>query len=189
MNTKRIVFLILILLVLFSGCIYNCHAEEKNNASSVWNAYYTTVKYYNPSLSQNEVADIVSNVIYRSYQHRLDPRFVMAVIAIESTFNPKAISPAGAMGLGQIMPENLKAHGVTRPFTPNENIALMVRLLKLNYDRFGHLPYKQRVHNTLAAYNAGYGAVIKYNGIPPYKETQNYVKKVIVLWRKFCGLK
>jgi len=186
-----------LILTIFVICLFccNCFAAESKTAASkaeinkLWNAYYATAKYYNPSLSKKEVEDIVNNVIYYSYKYTLDPRFVMAVITAESMFNPRAVSPAGALGIGQIMPENLEAYGVTRPFAPNENIRIMVRMLKLNYDRFANLPYTTRVHNTLAAYNAGYGAVMKYGGIPPYKETQNYVRKVIGIWRNFCGLK
>lgn len=182
---KKLILTLLIICILQ----INCFAATKADVNKLWNTYYTTAKYYNPSLSKKEVEDIVNNVIYYSYKYGLDPRFVMAVITIESMFNPRAVSPAGALGLGQIMPENLEAYGITRPFAPNENIRIMVRMLKLNYDRFANLPYTNRVHNTLAAYNAGYGAVMKYGGIPPYKETQNYVRKVIGIWRNFCGLK
>lgn len=189
MMFKRLILTFILFAVINVCCNISLHAASVGEINKLWNAYYATAKYYNSSLSNKEVEEIINNVIYYSYKYALDPRFVMAVVTIESMFNPRAVSSVGAMGLGQIMPENLRAYGVTKPFAPNENIRIMVRMLRLNYDRFSHLPYTQRVHNTLAAYNAGYGAVLKYNGIPPYKETQNYVCKVIGLWRKFCGLK
>jgi soluble lytic murein transglycosylase-like protein len=103
----------------------------------------------------------------------ISPAILKAVAEVESNFNPYAKSPAGAMGIMQLMPGTAKALGVTNPFDPVQNIMAGAKYLRQQLDRFGSLD------KALAAYNAGPGAVEKYGGIPPYPETQNYVKKVI----------
>ena len=99
---------------------------------------------------------------------------VKAVIKAESDFNPRAVSQKGARGLMQLMPTTMKDLDVGDPFTPRENINGGVRFLKQLLTRFNN-----NIALTLAAYNAGAEAVEKYEGIPPYQETQHYVKKVL----------
>ena len=99
---------------------------------------------------------------------------VKAVIKAESAFDPSALSPAGARGLMQLMPETAALHGVTNIHIPRDNIEGGVRHLRLLLDRFrGNLVL------TLAAYNAGVEAVTHYNGVPPYQETREYVQRVL----------
>ncbi|WP_319522095.1 lytic transglycosylase domain-containing protein [uncultured Desulfosarcina sp.] len=106
--------------------------------------------------------------------HGLDSPLIKAVIRAESAFNPKAVSKKGAMGLMQIMPENLEAFKVQDPFDPWQNIMGGARYLKALIKRFdGQLPL------ALAAYNAGPGVVDLYRGIPPIPETEEYVKRVM----------
>jgi len=99
---------------------------------------------------------------------------VEAVIRVESGFKPGAVSPKGAQGLMQLMPATAAMLGVRNAFDPRENVEGGVRHLRYLIDRYaGNLPL------VLAAYNAGEGAVAQYGGIPPYPETQQYVRKVM----------
>ena len=108
-----------------------------------------------------------------SRKNGLDPRFVYALIEQESRFNPAAVSPRGAQGLMQIMPDTQKLLGLTEPFDPERNIAAGTKYLKAMLDKF------QSEVMALAAYNAGPGAVAKHGGVPPYDETKDYVLKVV----------
>ena len=104
-------------------------------------------------------------------------KLVSAVIRAESGFNPRAVSPKGARGLMQLMPPTAAALGVRNSFDPRENIDGGVRHLRSLIDRFPN-----RLPLALAAYNAGEKAVVQYNGIPPYPETQDYVTKVLYFY-------
>ena len=106
--------------------------------------------------------------------HGVDPMLVRAVIEVESNYRPRARSHKGAMGLMQLMPATARAYNVRNPYDPKANIAAGVKHLKSLIDRWG-------VELALAAYNAGEGAVKKFNGIPPYRETRNYVSKILSL--------
>ncbi len=110
--------------------------------------------------------------------HGLSPYLLKAMIHVESYFNPKAVSKKGAMGLMQIMPDNLGPLNINDPFDPWENIMGGARYFRAMLERFNfQLPL------ALAAYNAGPSAVERYNDIPPYKETEDYVKKVMRFFR------
>ena len=118
--------------------------------------------------------DIQRMVSSACEKHKVDPKLVMAVIQQESNFNQNAISKAGAQGLMQLMPATAKSLGVNNAFNPEENINGGVKYLKTLLDRFNGNKIL-----ALAAYNAGPNAVEKHNGIPPYKETQNYVRNIL----------
>lgn len=106
--------------------------------------------------------------------HGVDANLVRAVIQAESNFNPRAVSVKGAMGLMQLMPATAREYKVRNPYEPKANIEAGIKHLKGLIDKLG-------VELALAAYNAGEGAVKKFNGIPPYRETRNYVSKILSL--------
>ncbi len=114
-------------------------------------------------------------------RHGLDPALVKAVIHVESCFDQKAVSRAGAQGLMQLMPGTAHELGVSdhEVFDPDKNIEAGVRYLRQMIDSFKDLD------KALAAYNAGPGAVKKYNGIPPFKETQKYVRRVRAQYQRY----
>lgn len=139
---------------------------------------YMREKHRRPRLWKNirSYDDVITEA---SRQYGLSFPLLKALIHVESYFNPQAVSRKGAMGLMQIMPENFALLNVNDPFDPWENIMGGARYLKAMLERFdGQLPL------ALAAYNAGPTAVERYNDIPPYKETMNYVDKVM----KFVSL-
>lgn len=108
-----------------------------------------------------------------SAKYGVDASLLKAVIHAESGFNTNAVSHSGAQGLMQLMPATAASLGVRDPFNPNQSIDAGARYLKHQIDRFGD------EKSAIAAYNAGPGAVARYGGVPPYKETQNYVNKVL----------
>jgi hypothetical protein len=121
-------------------------------------------------------ADYSNIVVPLSKQHGLDWRLVTAIMAAESSFNPCAVSPKGAMGLMQIMPAVAREYEVSpnEAFDPDENVRAGVLLLKSLNKK-----YKGNLKLTVAAYNAGQGNVDRYRGIPPFDETRKYVKRVL----------
>jgi hypothetical protein len=133
----------------------------------------------NVSPSGGSVKEIIQAAAKR---YGVDPTLVDAVVRAESGYNAKAISPAGAKGLMQLMPATAKSLGVSDAFDPAQNVDGGVQYLKAMLDK-----YDGDASLALAAYNAGPVAVDQYGGIPPYKETQNYVARVLNYRRQYGG--
>lgn len=121
--------------------------------------------------------DLNSLIEEAAARHNVDANLVRAVIKVESNFNPNAISPKGAMGLMQLMPATARSLNVTNPFDPQQNVDAGVRHLKSLLET-----NSGDVQRSLAAYNAGQGAVQRNRGIPPYAETRNYVRQITHLY-------
>ncbi len=130
--------------------------------------------------SSEKYDDLISDASERS---GVSFPLLKAIIKAESDFDPHAVSKKGATGLMQIMPENFKPLGINDPFDPWENINAGARYFKQMYDRF-----KGKLTLSLAAYNAGPTAVDRYKTIPPYEETQEYVRRVMKYYYNYKNL-
>ena len=133
-----------------------------------------------PSRLQLRARDIDSTIHRISSEFKVDAKLVKAVVRNESCFDTMAISRAGAQGLMQLMPPTAKELGVTDPFNAEQNIRGGVQYLKALMDR-----YNNNIGLALAAYNAGPGAVAKYDGVPPYHETEKYIERVMKSYREY----
>jgi len=120
----------------------------------------------------------LSQILEAAKRHRIDPAFIAAVIKVESNSYPHAVSRKGARGLMQLMPATARRLGVKSPFDPRDNIRGGAAYLAELADRFG----ESNADLILAAYNAGEQAVEEYGGVPPYRETRDYVRRVLALW-------
>jgi len=118
-------------------------------------------------------------ILKTSARHDVDPDLIRAIIFAESSANKHAVSKRGATGLMQIMPKTAKSMGVKNSRQPAQNIEAGTKYLKCLMDE-----YDGNIKMALAAYNAGPGAVNRYKGIPPYKETRSYIKKVLAYYNE-----
>jgi soluble lytic murein transglycosylase-like protein len=121
--------------------------------------------------------EIDSSIVMAAARHNVDPNLVRAVVKVESNFNSNAVSRKGAMGLMQLMPSTARSLKVNNPFDPEQNVDAGVRHLKQLLENYGG-----NVDLTLAAYNAGSGAVARSAGVPHFAETQNYVRRITNLY-------
>lgn len=156
-----------------ANIIKNAPNQSFSNAIKEINPTFTPQNTQNVSenTSKSQIMNMISQVCEK---HGVDEKLVKALIKQESGFNSKATSKVGAMGLMQLMPATAKGLGVKDAYNPVQNVDGGVRYLKSMLNK-----YNGNIILALAAYNAGPGAVDKYDGVPPYPETQNYVKNIL----------
>ena len=119
-------------------------------------------------------SDVRALAIAAAQRHGLDPELVLAVVGVESAFKPDAVSNKGAQGLMQLMPRTARELGVADPMDPAQNLDGGTRYLRMLIAKYGG-----DLGRALAAYNAGPGAVKRYRGVPPYRETHHYIDRVL----------
>lgn len=157
-------------------CFTNCPIGDD------WNVYYREKKKASssfrfprrPSYDPSKKSNYDSMIRQIAFHHGVDPDIVKGIIHVESGYNPQALSCKGAMGLMQLMPETASILGVSDPWDPLENITGGTKYISYLLKK-----YNGDLTKALAAYNAGPAAVDSYNGIPPYQETQDYVRSVL----------
>lgn len=155
-------------------CFTNCPIGND------WDVYYREKKKRSsrfpsrPSYDPSRRSNYDSMIRQIAFHHGVDPDLVKGIIHVESGYNPQALSSKGAMGLMQLMPETASILGVTDPWDPLENITGGTKYVSYLLKK-----YNGDLTKVLAAYNAGPGAVDSYDGIPPYQETQDYVRSVL----------
>jgi soluble lytic murein transglycosylase-like protein len=147
------------------------------NDQQIIAAYARAVRSFNRRLSDSEASALASMIIQFSRKWGVDARLVMAVVAAESRFNPLATSRKGAMGLGQLMPATARGMGVQNAYDPSQNLDACVCLIR-NHLEQGAGDLDTTLSLALARYNAGGGAVRRWGGVPPYRETLGYIARV-----------
>jgi hypothetical protein len=142
----------------------NTYLDERSQSHQLLNRAFTQ-------------QDIDAAIEQAAARHNVDPNLVRSVVKVESNFNPNAVSRKGAMGLMQLMPSTARSLNVSNPFDPAQNVDAGVRHLKRLLESYGG-----DVRLSLAAYNAGSGAVARSAGVPRFRETQNYVRRITDLY-------
>ena len=166
-------------LILFVVNLLKDRQQFENNEKRI------SIKPQQEVLSRNEKRLLRYDkiILKTSERHNIDPALVKAIILTESSANTNAVSRKGAQGLMQIMPKTARSVGVKNSAHPEQNIEAGTKYLRYLMDA-----YDGNIRIALAAYNAGPGTVRRYKGIPPYKETRSYIKKVLAYYDE-CKLK
>lgn len=153
-----------------------CKYEKRGKGTIAYGSHHVKLHHVDANF-RGKIARFVNQT---AAKYGVEPEFVHAIISAESAYRPNATSHAGAMGLMQLMPFTARRFGVANAYNPQQNIEAGTRYLKLLYDEFGSLEL------AAAGYNAGEGAVRRYNSsIPPFKETRAYVPRVMAYYRRY----
>ena len=153
------------------------HAEQRRSSTQPSAAPRTSSERHPARVNDAIPASYVNIINSTCNRFGVDPSLVHAIVKVESDFNPFAVSRKGAMGLMQLMPQTANTMNVRNSFSPDENVEGGVKYLRYLLDR-----YEGNISLALAAYNAGETAVKKWGTIPPFKETQDYVKKILHIY-------
>ena len=194
-NTLKLIGIFSLSLIVLFGVVLPVEADiyryiDENGVMHFTNVPTSSIQNYKLFLKEKkQVTNRYSTKKYdalisdASERHGVSFPLLKAIIKAESDFDPHAVSKKGATGLMQIMPENFKPLGIRDPFDPWENINAGARYFKQMYDRF-----KGKLALSLAAYNAGPTAVDRYKTIPPYEETEEYVRRVLKYYYNYKNL-
>lgn len=143
--------------------------------------YAKVLRHINPQMPRWQSDDLARRLLVNAARWRIDANMLVAIVTVESRWRTHAVSRAGAIGLGQLMPGTAAGLGVN-PRDPSQNLSGAARYLRGLLGRFGTKHYDL----VFAAYNAGPKAVSQYGGVPPYDETENYVVRVINTWERLA---
>ena len=157
-----------------SGAVMRAARSAASEVNHYLDGKGPNYQYLNRAFTQQDIDVAIDAAAAR---HNVDPSMVRSVVKVESNFNPNAVSRKGAMGLMQLMPSTARSLNVANPFDPEQNVDAGVRHLRKLLDSYGG-----DVRLTLAAYNAGSGAVARSAGVPHFRETQNYVRRITDLY-------
>jgi len=157
-----------------SGAVMRAARSAASEVNTYLGGRAQTHQTLNRAFTQQDIDAAIDEAAAR---HHVDPSLVRSVVKVESNFNPNAVSRKGAMGLMQLMPSTARSLNVSNPFDPQQNVDAGVRHLRKLLDSYGG-----NVRLSLAAYNAGAGAVARSAGVPHFKETQNYVRRITNLY-------
>jgi hypothetical protein len=157
-----------------SGAVMRAARSAASEVNSYLDGRAQTHQTLNRGFTQQDIDAAIEQAAAR---HNVDPSLVRSVVKVESNFNPNAVSRKGAMGLMQLMPSTARSLNVSNPFDPAQNVDAGVRHLRKLLDSYGG-----NVRLSLAAYNAGSGAVARSAGVPHFRETQNYVRRITNLY-------
>lgn len=168
------------------------YSDLSPGARAVFPAYRSFIKNHNKRLSEKQADEITYAILRYSEELDMDPRLIVATVIAESDFKVQERSHAGAMGLIQLMPDEVRRLKLTNPYDPIQNLAGGIFLLKERLNKYSKSSSfsdasLEHIILTLASYNAGEGAVRKYGGVPPYRETRGYVKRITALFRELTG--
>jgi len=157
-----------------SGAVMRAARSAASEVNSYLDGRAQSHQILNRAFTQEDIDAAIEQAAAR---HNVDPSLVRSVVKVESNFNPNAVSRKGAMGLMQLMPSTARSLNVANPFDPQQNVDAGVRHLRRLLDSYGG-----NVSLSLAAYNAGSGAVARSAGVPHFRETQNYVRRITNLY-------
>ena len=157
-----------------SGAVMRAARSAASEVNTYLDGRAQTHQTLNRAFTQQDIDAAIDAAAAR---HNVDPSLVRSVVKVESNFNPNAVSRKGAMGLMQLMPSTARSLNVSNPFDPAQNVDAGVRHLRKLLDS-----YNGDVRLSLAAYNAGSGAVARSAGVPHFRETQNYVRRITNLY-------